>query len=521
MNKIFSVLIIFFICNIRINAQELDLGFGLEGKVITDINPNANIEGINAILSLENQKIIVGGSDNSNAFLVRYNNDGSLDQSFQNNGFLQLPINSIVALAKLSENEIYFTGSITEFGGGSSFVIGKIDSNGNLDANFGINGIKTLEIGINTDDISKAMTIQDDGKIIIVGSTTFGANSLTQAFIVRVLPDGNYDTTFNTDGIFTIEMVDHRQVLLAVTVTNDGKIVSSGQVLLDTGSNQNRMCVLRLLTNGNLDTSFATVGYKFFNPTAIGGSTAQSNVTLSDGSIILGGYSYVPENPGVINNFTLVKFDTNGNFDANFGNNGVVVSVVQTRFSKIYQIKLDSNLDIYAVGHSYIVGQSNVDFTLSKYNSNGALMTDFGTNGFVYMDFNGFADFSSCFLIENNKILLAGTTTTSSNPTNQQFAMVRFTIQSELNANSSFIVQNDIVVYPTLFSNQLNVVSKTAANADISLYDFSGRLLFKTQYKINQNTLQLDLSFIAKGNYFLKFKNLSDLKEVVFKVIKQ
>lgn len=523
MQLIKAVLVIFFLLNNTVTGytQELDIDFGNGGKVITNVNPSSNIEAINAIISLQNQKIIDAGSDNTNAFIIRYNNDGSIDGSFQNNGFLNLPFKTIVALFKKSENEIYFTASVTSLSGNSYFVVGKMDNDGNLDSSFGLNGLKTLSIGLNTDDIASAMTIQVDGKIIIVGNTSFGSNSLSQVFIVRLLPDGNYDTTFNSDGIFTLEMVNHRQTLFDVSITNDNKIVASGQILLSTGSNQNRMCVLRLLPNGNLDTSFANTGYKFFNPTTNGGSTARSHITLDNGNIILGGYAYTSENLGVINNFTLVKLDENGNFDSSFGNNGVVVSFVPSRAAKIDQITIDENLNIYAAGYSEIVGQDNVDFTLSKYNSVGNLISDFGTNGFVYTDINGYADFLNCILIENNKILTAGTTTVSSNPTNQQCVLVRYNYNSSLNTFEPNSSNNDFLIYPVIFTNQLNIKSEILTNANLSIYDYSGRMLFIEDLKISHNAIQLDFSFLAKGNYLLKIKSGKNFNENIYKIIKK
>lgn len=47
------------------------------------------------MIALNNDKLLVGGSDNVNAYLVKHNSDGTIDTSFQNNGVKQFPFKSI------------------------------------------------------------------------------------------------------------------------------------------------------------------------------------------------------------------------------------------------------------------------------------------------------------------------------------------------------------------------------------------------------------------------------------------
>lgn len=519
MKNVVIVFLSLFAMTIPLNAQVLDENFGVSGKVTTNINQNANFHRINAILQVPNQKILVGGSDNTNAYVLRYNQDGTLDTSFQDEGHILLPFTTIVAFAKKSDNELFFAGSIVAFGGNTDFIVGKIDSDGNLDSTFGTNGIKQLGFGYQSDDNASGIALQSDGKIIVVGNTTFGPNSLTQHVVIRLLPNGEYDTSFNTDGIFTLEMVTHRQSLRTVDLMDDGKIVCSGSVTLTTGSNQGRMCVLRLLPNGSLDTTFATVGYRYFNPGTQGGSTVNSHITFNDGSVLLGGSSYTPNNSGVINNFTLVKLDAFGAIDTTFANNGVAVNFFLGRSGAINKLVLDDNQNIYAVGASAIVGVSGEDFAISKCNANGELITDFGSNGYFFTDFAGSGDFPFSFFIENNKILVAGTATVSTNPTKQFFAMARIIDESLLNT-INFSADEEYVVYPTIFSDAITITASSETMVGISLFDYAGRKLIMSSLVLQQNGTPLNLSTLAKGNYILKIKSVDNIEKTV-KIVKR
>ncbi|MGB3075989.1 MAG: hypothetical protein WBB36_11740, partial [Chitinophagales bacterium] len=63
---------------------EIDPDFGVEGKVTTS-NPDTDLEGFAALL-LPDHKIVVAGSVESDFVLVKYHNNGGIDQSFGSQG---------------------------------------------------------------------------------------------------------------------------------------------------------------------------------------------------------------------------------------------------------------------------------------------------------------------------------------------------------------------------------------------------------------------------------------------------
>ncbi|MEI8203251.1 MAG: T9SS type A sorting domain-containing protein [Bacteroidota bacterium] len=79
---------------------------------------------------------------------------------------------------------------------------------------------------------------------------------------------------------------------------------------------------------------------------------------------------------------------------------------------------------------------------------------------------------------------------------------------------------NDTHIFPNPATNQLNFTCQSAdisENSYISVYNLQGQLVF--QQKVYQPSTQMDMSSLAKGIYFLKFKNES--KSEVSRIVKE
>ncbi|ADC88827.1 hypothetical protein Thal_0191 [Thermocrinis albus DSM 14484] len=110
-------------------------------------------------------------------------------------------------------------------GGGGGRVI--TAPSGSLDTTFGRGGIVTTDIGTNREDEAKALAIQSDGKIVVVGYSYNGTN--TDFAVVRYNPDGSLDTSFGTNGIVTTDIgTNSEDKAYALAIQRDGKIVVAG-----------------------------------------------------------------------------------------------------------------------------------------------------------------------------------------------------------------------------------------------------------------------------------------------------
>lgn len=499
-------------------AQVLDNNFGVNGKFVYDINPNSNIEKIGSMIAVSNDKILVGGTDNTNAYLVRHNSDGSFDTSFQANGIKQLPFKSIEKILKTSNNEIIILGTKLATDGYFNIIVCKVDENGNYITNFGTNGILEINFGAQSDDNVFNGELQSDGKIIIVGNKR-GTNAFTEGYVLRLLPNGQFDTSFNNTGLFTIAPVNHRHYLNAVSIAPNGTIVCSGYLLMTVGSNQGRMFILRLLPNGTLDTSFSNIGYTYFTITNQSTSLSNTNIVLSDGSILLGGESFSPNNNNVSYNFTVVKFNVNGSFANSFGTNGIVQTLLPSIGGQLRSMKLDSSNNIIAVGSTYSATNGNENFAMMKYNLSGVLDTQFGNSGVVITDFSGFQDIPFSSIIYDSKIILSGLASSSDYPGNSKFAIAQYTYNNNLGVFETKN-SNDFKIFPTVFSDNVNIKCKKETTLNIDIVDSSGkRVDAKENFKCSQNNGQLQLPMTEQGIYWIRI-NSGD-KVSVQKLIKK
>lgn len=253
-------------------------GFGATGNVIvTKILPD--------------QKIIVGGefttfNGRPRNYIARLNAIGSVDTLFDvgsgANNFVQ-------DIAVQSDGKVIIGGSFNAFNGVSRFGIARLNANGSLDTAF--------NPGTGANGIVFKVAIQNDGKIVIGGSFTL-YNGVSRSRVARLNTNGSLDTTFNPG-------TGLNNILYAMELQNDGKVVIGGSFTSFNGTTRNR--VVRLNTNGSLDTSF--------NPGTGASGMVRALTLLPDQKILIGG-DFTTYNSNGRNRFA--KLNTNGTLDASF-----------------------------------------------------------------------------------------------------------------------------------------------------------------------------------------------------------
>ncbi|WGF93535.1 delta-60 repeat domain-containing protein [Aequorivita marisscotiae] len=177
-----------------------------------------------------------------------------------------------------------------------------------LDTSFGNNGIATTQVSP-TYNFVTATTVQPDGKIILVGDS--GEPATYKATVVRLNTDGTLDTSFGTGGNATITIPSAKSFGMDVALQDDGKIVVGARTWDNVSGN---MVLARLNTDGSFDSSFGTNGVVIANS---GGSDVLASVIIADdGKIYIAGDSD--------NNFSIARFNTDGALDNSFGTDGKV-----------------------------------------------------------------------------------------------------------------------------------------------------------------------------------------------------
>ena len=120
-------------------------------------------------------------------------------------------------------------GSQCSEGGCSAFAMARYRKNGGLDPTFGDAGKVKLPFG-ETGSI-EGMVLQDDGRIVVVGTASEFLASPPRAIVGRYLADGTPDLTFDENGFRAIRLADSdawRLGLLDVQALDGGDVVTSG-----------------------------------------------------------------------------------------------------------------------------------------------------------------------------------------------------------------------------------------------------------------------------------------------------
>lgn len=280
---------------------------------------------------------------------------------------------------------------------------------GSLDTSFG-NGGKVVTSINSGADIAYATVLQSDGKILVSG-TTNSSISGKDFFCIRYNTNGTLDTSFGTNGIATFDLQGGSDdVAYAMSLLSDGNIILAG--FSDDGSNKNA-AIIRITTSGTLDTTFGTSGKVYTE--FISGRADEIKVIkvhALTGNLIVGGTSSATStnSQGVI-----ARYTSNGVLDTNFNTTGIVTlpnaSGNGTYYHIIEDLAVKSNGKISAIGW---INQQGLSWSANHYgcrlNSNGTLDTTFSTDGVIVTNggFNGDDKSFSLILNSDDSFLFAG-----------------------------------------------------------------------------------------------------------------
>jgi len=203
----------------------LDSSFGSGGIVTTSIKI---IDEGRAVAIQADGRIIAVGSignyPNSDFTLVRYNTDGSLDASFGTDGKVTTDFGSYDEandIAIQADGKIVAAGETGNGWDDLNFALVRYNVDGSLDTSFDDDG-KVITPGTpgifgGIFGVVLAVAIQSNGKIVAAGYGT----------LIRYNPNGSLDTTFNGTGK-VLTQIGNSYAAYAVAIQSDGKIVVAG-----------------------------------------------------------------------------------------------------------------------------------------------------------------------------------------------------------------------------------------------------------------------------------------------------
>jgi uncharacterized delta-60 repeat protein len=384
----------------RESTGVLDPSFGGDGIVSTDIYFLDHAT--NLILQPDGKIVAAGFSSYDNFVLARYNPDGSLDSSLDNDGKMHSDLidqRQGYTVAQQADGK-YLVGGFYNQGsvGADDFALVRFNTDGSLDTAFGTDGLVLTDFGI-FDEIL-ALAIQQDGKIMAAGRMNA---SLNEDFaIARYNMDGSLDTSFNDDGKVTLDFFGAHDYAFAVEIQTDSKIVVGGMAY---DCPHPCLALARYNTDGILDTSFGIDG-KATVDRELSSDQMETMILQSDGKIVMAGYSLI--GAGDDQDFFLVRFNPDGSLDINFGSQGWVTTEWGCEDS-IAAIAIQPDGKIVAAGRTFCESPYDYfDIVLARYNPDGSLDPTFGSDGKVITDIGESEEAYALSIQADGKIIIAG-----------------------------------------------------------------------------------------------------------------
>lgn len=408
---------------------DLDMSFGIRGKVITPIGSGDDDDYGRSVLVQRDGKILVAGSsDDGNGYvntgykyfaLTRYNPDGTLDAAFGNWGKVTSGVGGIgfagaSSMALQGDGKIVVAGESLEWGGMYAIALARYSSNGTLDTRFGNQGrvITSINAG---DEWARGVAVQSNGKIVVAGSSRSSGN--TDYALVRYNSNGSLDTSFGNGGKVVTPVGSWADYGESVILQNDGKIVVAGSSTIPGNPDLSFCALVRYHANGSLDAGFGSGG-KVITSIGRGKDCGQGAACQSDGKILVAGDFY----NGSDNDFALVRYNANGTLDTGFGTGGKVITPVGSGYDSGGSVAVQVDGKIIVAGDSNN-GNDN-DFALVRYNANGTLDTGFGSGGKVTTPVGDYGDSSESVAVQiDGKIIVAGS---SYDGISNDFAVARY-----------------------------------------------------------------------------------------------
>ncbi|HKJ64545.1 MAG TPA: CFI-box-CTERM domain-containing protein [Desulfopila sp.] len=300
-----------------------DPDFGDGGVRQIDIG-NLDDRGYAAVVQTDGKILVAGTSEEDptvKVAVIRLNEDGTLDTTFQNDGKATFMLGSGDAgandVALKADGSILTVGFLEpDVDENKQIALMQITPTGLEDLSFGPGGtgIVTLVDGENSGEAFD-VAIDGQGRILVAGQ--LWSEDRSWAVVARYSGDGLIDSSFGVDGYRRIE-TESDSAASFVGVQSSGKIIVGGTSQQDS---LKTAVLYRLNEDGSIDADYGTEGHVL-----LGGFDADSEffdaVLLSDDSLVATGYTTANGQTSI----TAARFTPTGELDASFGTDGVHIS---------------------------------------------------------------------------------------------------------------------------------------------------------------------------------------------------
>jgi len=477
---------------VRLNSNSaFDTTFDTDGIAIA--TSPANFNGVKAKLRIQadgkytlftTTQSTVNNASNNDILGMRFNTSGTLDTTFDTDGILTLAyfsLNDNFGDFNCVGSSIILSGNTQETVLLGEIAVAKLTSTASFDTTFDTDGKLFFTFPYGGGDSTNTSEIQSDGKIIVAGKSYFNYKEFYT--VARYNTNGSIDTTFGSNGLVIINTQNYDTV-------NDIAIDTNGKIIVAGGNTY--AVLLRLNSNGSLDTTFGTNGFASFTS---GFSSVYDVKVLSSGKILVAGYDSYTIGTSYSGNYLLARLNSNGTLDSTFGTNGISNLGSTTADQEVlYKIEVQPDGKIVATGT--INNGSDLDIVIYRYNSNGTFDTTFNGNGSSTFGSIGSDRPTGLALQNDGKILVLGYL-------NGEPKLERFTSNGSIDTSFDLDGIVDLNINDITYANALKLTSDqkifVSGELDISNVDADFSTL-----KFNSNG-SLDTDFANSGKLTTNF----------------
>lgn len=262
---------------------------------------------------------------------------------------------------------------------------------GDLDATFGAGGFRLSGILDGYPNLTAAMVVQPDGKIVVCGSE--GTSGAFDFYVARFTADGALDTSFSFDGRTTVDFGGNEDFCNGLALQADGKIVLAGYTQVPSDPNTD-FAVARLNSDGTLDTAgFGAGTGKVVVAFDLGGSNADLANAIAlrpNGRIVVAGTARTAANG---TDFAILQLNTDGTRDTGFNLTGRVtvgfnLAGSSTKDDAASSVAIDDAGRIVVAGAADHGTPAGSDMAIARLLPTGALDPDFNADGRATLAFD-------------------------------------------------------------------------------------------------------------------------------------
>ncbi|MGZ5243920.1 MAG: T9SS type A sorting domain-containing protein [Bacteroidia bacterium] len=393
----------------------------------------------------------------------------------------------------------------------SRVVLVRYNVNGTRDNSFGSNG---MVFGDVQNSQPSAIALQQDGKIVLAGTRTVRQTAQPQMYIEMIVSrfntDGSVDYSFGNNGTTIINPDSDKRISFrpnTVRIQSDGKILTYA-IYWDAGKQIGKSGIIRCNTDGSADNTFGNGG--FIIPHYYNSHTSTHQMALQkNGKIVVTGYTNVT--PEYVTKLVLARYTSNGTSDPAFGKNGITyfhfdTTIMESAKANVIALQKDEKIIVLGVGY-----RDSISGTfLVRFGIDGKLDSSFGTNGMMFYNMtspeNSVVPGGDMTIQPDDKLLINAYI---SGQTLSYFGIIRMITTLNTGIIDTKAGTNNLLFYPNPVANisTLKYELLNNENVTITIFDMTGKIVnnpVKNKMRTaGQHTESIDFSSFVSGSYIL------------------